>query len=192
MTRQRPDPGRSGTPNYLDTTGAVDPQLPLDWIVAAPGVDPIGTLRETVGGLRLYHVSHPIRIADAEGGLSPDAAWMSTSSWYYRFTSAGTKPGYAIVSLSRGAACGGFPPSHLTIKLSSLRINNDGQPVAKRVLAVRRLTLHSNPCETRVVRIPAVPPYRIDITARGTFQPSQYDLRELSAQVAFGFKPGRG
>ena len=186
-----PGPGPERTPNFLDLTGAVDPQLPLDWIVAAPGVDPVGTLRETVGGLRLYHVGHPIRIADAEGGISTDAAWMSTSSWYYRFTSAGTAPGYATISLSRAAACGGYPPSHLTIKLSSLRINSDGQPVAKRVLAVRRLTLRSNPCKTHVVRIPAVPPYRIDITARGTFQPSQYDLRELSAQVAFGFKPGR-
>jgi hypothetical protein len=186
-----PGPGLERTPNYLDLTGAVDPQLPLDWIVAAPGVDPVGSLRETVGGQRLFHVSHPIRIADAEGGISTDAAWMSASSWYYRFTSAGTKPGYATVSLSRAAACGGYPPSHLTIKLSSLRIDSDGQPVAKRVLAVRRLTLHSNPCETRVVRIPAVPPFRIDITARGTFQPSQYDLRELSAQVAFGFTPGR-
>lgn len=186
-----PGPGPERTPNYLDLTGAVDPQLPLNWIVAAPGVDPVGTLRETVDGLRLFHVRHPIRIADAEGGVSTDAAWMLTSAWYYRFTSAGTKPGYATVSLSRGAACGAYPPSHITIRLSSLRINGDGQPVAKRLLAVRRLTLRSNPCETRVVRIPAVAPYRIDVTARGTFQPSQYDLRELSAQVAFGFVPRR-
>jgi hypothetical protein len=184
-----PGPGPSVTPNYLDTTGAVDPQLPLGWIVATPGVDPAGTLRETAGGLRLFHVGHPIRIEDAQGGLSPDAAWMSTAAWYYRFTSAGTKPGYATIRLSRAAACGGYPPSRVTIRLSSLRIDGDGQPVAKRLLAVRRLTLRSNPCETKVIRIPAVAPYRIDISARGTFQPSQYDLRELSAQVTFGFTP---
>ncbi len=186
-----PGPGPVVTPNYSDLTGAVDPQLPLHWVVATPGVDPAGTLRETVGGQRLFHVRRPVRIASAEGGVSPDAAWMSTASWYYRFTSAGTKPGIATVSLSRAAACGGYPPSHLTIRLSSLRINADGQPVAKRLLAVRRLTLRSNPCETKVVRIPAVAPFRIDVTARGTFQPSQYDQRELSAQVAFGFVPKR-
>ncbi len=184
-----PGPGPEVTPNYLDLTGAVSPQRPLNWIVAAPGVDPAGELRETVGGLRLFHVRRPIRIADAEGGVSTDASWMSTAAWYYRFTSAGTKPGYATVSLSRAAACGDYPPSHMTIKLSSLRINADAQPVAGRPLATRKLTLRSNPCQTKVVRIPAVAPYRIDVTARGTFQPSQYDQRELSAQVAFGFVP---
>lgn len=182
-----PGPGPVRTPNYLDTTGAVDPQVPVDWIVAGPGVDPVGHLQETVGGLRLYRVPHPIRIAEAEGGVSTDAAWMGTASWYYRFTSAGTKPGVATVQLSRAAACGSFPPSHLTIKLSSLRIDADGQPVAKRLLATRHVTLRSDPCETKVVSIPAKAPYRIDVTAVGTFQPSQFDQRELSAQVTYGF-----
>jgi hypothetical protein len=163
----------------------------LKWIVATPGVDPAGELRDTVGGLRLFDVRYPIRIKDAEGGVSTDASWMSTAAWYYRFTSAGTKPGYATVSLSRAAACGVNPPSRITIRLSSLRINRDGQPVPKRLLATRRLTLRPSPCGTRVVRIPAVAPYRIDVTAKGTFQPSQYDLRQLSAQVAFGFVPRR-
>jgi hypothetical protein len=186
-----PGPGPTTTPNYLDLTGAVDPQLPIDWIVATPGVDPAGELRETVGGLRLFHVHRPIRIADAEGGISTDAAWMSTASWYYHFAPTGRKPGYATVSLSRAAACGGYPPSHMTVTLSSLRINAAGQPVAGRRLATRKLTLRSTPCQTKVVRIRAVTPFRIDVTARGTFQPSQYDLRQLSAQVAFGFTPRR-
>jgi hypothetical protein len=79
----------------------------------------------------------------------------------------------------------------MTITLSSLRINPGEQPVAGRRLATRKLTLRSTPCQTKVVRIPAVTPFRIDVTARGTFQPSQYDLRQLSAQVAFGFTPRR-
>jgi hypothetical protein len=186
-----PGPGPTVTPNYRDLTGAVDPQLPIEWVVATPGVDPAGELRETVGGLRLFHVRRPIRIADAEGGLSPDAAWMSTASWYYHFAPRGPQPGIATVSLSRAAACGGYPPSHMTIRLSTLRINGDGQPVAGRPLATKRLTLRSNPCQTKAVRIPAVTPFRIDVAARGTFQPSQYDQRELSAQVAFGFVPRR-
>ncbi len=190
MARPRA-PARRQRPNYGDLTGAVVPQLPIDWIVATPGVDPAGELRQTVGGLRLFHVHRPIRIADAEGGISTDAAWMSTASWYYHFAPTGRKPGYATVSLSRAAACGGYPPSHMTITLSSLRINAGEQPVAGRRLATRKLTLRSTPCQTKVVRIPAVTPFRIDVTARGTFQPSQYDLRQLSAQVAFGFTPRR-
>jgi hypothetical protein len=188
-----PGPGPKRTPNYLDTTGAVDPQLPLDWIVATPGVDPVGTPEQTVGSLRLFHVTHPIRIADAQGLLSPDANWMSTNAWYYRFTSAGTEPGFAVVRLSRAAACGAYKPSRITIKLSRIRItpHPDSQPVAGRLLAVRKVTIRSNPCDTKTVRIPARTPYRIDVSAVGTFQPSQSDLRQLSAQVTFGFEPKR-
>jgi len=184
-----PGPGFVRTPNYLDLTGAVDPQLPLDWVVAGPGVDPVGQLVTTAGGLRLYHVPHPIRVADADGGITTDANWMSTSAFYYRFTSAGRRPGFATVTLSRAAACGDLPSSVITIRLSSLHIDQNGQPSPKRLLALRRVTIRSTPCETKTVRIPARPPYRIDLSANRTFQPSQYDLRQLSAQVTFGFEP---
>ena len=90
-TPSAPGPGPTVTPNYRDLTGAVDPQLPIEWVVATPGVDPAGELRETVGGLRLFHVRRPIRIADAQGGLSPDAAWMSTASFYYHFAPKGPR-----------------------------------------------------------------------------------------------------
>ena len=54
------------------------------------------------------------------------------------------------------------------------------------------MTIRSDPCSiNKQIKIPVATPYRIDVTARGTFQPSQYDLRELSAQVAFGFIPLR-
>jgi hypothetical protein len=184
-----PKPGPTTTPNYRDLTGALDPQLPDDWIVASPGVDPVGTLKETVGGLRLYRVRHPIRLLDAHGGVTPDG-WMSNDAWYYRFTSAGTKPGVAVIALSRTAACGSFRPSHFTITVSRLRVtpHPDSQPVAGRVLAVRRRTLRSTPCEAKTVRIAVRPPFRVDVHAVGTFQPSDFDPRQLSAQVGFSFE----
>jgi hypothetical protein len=185
-----PGPGPVTTPNYLDLTGAVDPQLPLNWVVAGPGVDPVGQLRETVGGLRLFHVAHPIRIAAAQGDVTQDG-WMSTSAWYYHFASTGADRGTAIVSLSRAAACGGFPPSRITIKVSRLKLNADAQPVPGRLLALRHALLRSSPCDTRTIRIPTRVPFRIDVTAIGTFQPSQYDQRKLSAQIGFRFEsPG--
>jgi hypothetical protein len=185
-----PGPGPTRTPNYLDLTGAVDPQLPLHWIVAGPGVDPRGDLRETVGGLRLFHVTRPIRIADAQGNVTPDG-WMSTSAWYYRFTEPGARRGTAIVTLSRTAACGDYPKSVITVRASRLRLNADAQPVAGRLLALRRVVLRSSPCDSRTLRIPVRAPFRIDVSAVGTFQPSQYDLRQLSAQVGFGFEANR-
>ena len=62
------------------------------------------------------------------------------------------------------------------------------QPVAGKLLAVRHVVIKSDPCTTsNVLRIPVTTPFRVDLTAGKTFQPSQYDLRNLSAQVTFGF-----
>ena len=146
-----PGPGATTTPNYRDLTGAVDPQLPIDWIVATPGVDPAGQLRETVGGLRLFRVHRPIRIADAEGGISTDACLDVDGVLVLPLRPGRTKPGYATVSLSRAAACGGYPPSHMTIKLSSLRIDANEQPAAGRPLrdAAADASLRSVPDEGR-------------------------------------------
>lgn len=190
-----PLPGPRTTPNFLGLDGAVDPQLPIHWIVAAPGVDPVGRLVTTVDGLNLYRVPHPVRLADAYGGISTEGShWMESSAWYYRFTSAGSEPGYATLTFSRTAACGSAPPSHITIRLSSIRITPepDAQPVARKLLAVRHVTVRSTPCTTNlVVRIPARTPYRLDLTADRTFEanPAGGDLRQVSAQVTFGFQP---
>jgi hypothetical protein len=52
--------------------------------------------------------------------------------------------------------------------------------------------IRSTPCDTRVIRIPVRTPFRVDVGAIGTFQPSLYDQRQLSAQVGFGFRPAAG
>jgi hypothetical protein len=189
-----PGPGPVVTPNYYDTTGKVFPQLPVDWMVAGPGVDPAGTLVTTAGGLRLYRMPHPIRIADAVGNISTDGAnWMGASAFYYRFSSAGPQRGVAVVTLSRAAACGGYAPSPITVRLASMRIGSNGQPAPKKVLAVRHVVVRSDPCtQSLAVRIPVTGPFRIDVTASRTFQPSQFDQRELAAQVTFGFEPAKG
>ena len=190
-----PGPGPVVTPNYANTRGVVEPQLPIHWVVAAPGVDPAGSLAiPSVGGLRLYRVSPPIRIADAYGGLSTEGSnWMSTASFYYHFAPNGPRRGVATVGLSRAAACGKRPASTMTVRLSSLRIDANGQPACGRRLAIRHVLLRSNPCDTRIVSIKAATPFRIDVTASRTFQadPATGDLRQVSAQVDFGWAPSR-
>jgi hypothetical protein len=184
-----PGPGPTVTPDYRDATGVLQPQLPLDWIVATPGIDPSGKLVATVGGLRLFRVSHPIRLAAATGGLSADASWMSTSAFYIRFGSPASPVGTATVALSRAAACGGFPPSPITVRVRRLRINGDHQPTGGAVIDEQKTVIHSNPCDTKILRFRVRPPFRIDLSASRTFQPSQSDQRQLSAQVSFGFAP---
>jgi hypothetical protein len=184
-----PGPGPTVTPDFSDLSGTLRPQLPVNWVVASPGVDPVGRLAEPpVGGLHLYHVSRPVRIADAEGGITPDG-WMSTAAWYYHFAPNGARAGTAVVTLSRTAACGDLPSSRITIRVTRLRIDADGQPAPGKLEQVRRLTLRSNPCLAVPVRIPVRTPFRVDVSAVGTFQPSPSDQRQLSAQLAFGFEP---
>jgi hypothetical protein len=184
-----PGPGPTVTPDFANTDGVVRPQLPLDWIVATPGIDPVGALVAPVGGLRLFHVPHPIRLLETTSGLSPDASWMSTSAVYIRFGSRTAEQGIATVSLSRAAACGGFASSPITIRVTRLRINSSSQPAPGALLAERHVLIRSTPCDTKVTRIRVRPPFRIDLTAARTFQPSESDQRQLSAQVAFGFEP---
>ena len=184
-----PGPGPTVTPDFVNTDGVVSPQLPLDWIVATPGIEPAGKLVATVGGLRLFRVPHPIRLQATTSGLSPDASWMSTAAQYVHFGPKTEHPGIATVSLSRAAACGGYPPSPITIRVTRLRINGERQPSPGPLLAERKVLMRSNPCDTRTETFRVEPPFRIDLTASRTFQPSATDQRQLSAQVGFGFRP---
>jgi hypothetical protein len=165
--------------------------VPVDWVLAAPGVAPVGRLKTTQGGLSLYRVAKPIRLAWAYGGISTDGAnWMSTGAWYYHFVSSPRRRGIATVTFSRAAACGPAAPSRITIRASSIRITPepDAQPVADKLLAIRHVTVQSDPCTTNLVeRIPVRTPFRLDLSAQGTFQPSEADPRQLSAQVTFSF-----
>ena len=114
---------------------------------------------------------------------------MSTAAQYIRFGAETAHPGVATVSLSRAAACGGYPSSPITIRVTRLRINDERQPAPGPLLGERRVLMRSNPCDTKTVTFRVKPPFRIDLTASRTFQPSATDQRQLSAQVGFGFEP---
>jgi hypothetical protein len=183
-----PLPGQVITPNFTNLDGEVAPQIPVDWGVAPPGIDFGGRLVEVVSTLKLYHLAHPIRLVDEQVGVAEDT-WMGTSAWYVRFGRKGASPGVATVTLSRRAACGDVPPALITIRVSKLALDKTNQPIAATVEQIRRVTIHSTPCDRRTISIPATPPFRIDLTANRTFQPGPSDPRQLSVMVGFGFKP---
>jgi hypothetical protein len=111
---------------------------------------------------------------------------MASSAWYYHFVSGPKRRGVMTIAFSRTAACGPAPSSTITIKVSRLRVTPEpqAQPVAGKLLTVRRVVVKSNPCTTNlVVHIPVRTPFRVDLTANRTFQASTSDLRQLSAQV---------
>jgi hypothetical protein len=117
-------------------------------------------------------------------GITADG-WMQDYSRFVRFAA---KPvsGTITVSISRGAACGEVPDAHFTFRVSRLRIDGDGQPVAAKRERVARATV-ARCTASRVLHIPARAPFRVDATATGLFRAG--DGRELSAFVSYSFAP---
>ncbi len=76
----------------------------------------------------------------------------------------------------------------MRVRLGTVRIDRNGQPQIKRVLAERRFTIGGR--EVHTFSFPAKPPYRVEIHVDKTFKPSDFgssDARELGAQVAHRF-----
>ena len=183
-----PGVGQTWTPNFGGTNGEVSgPRISDRWGVAPENITLAGQARETAGGLRLYELAQPIRITSFSDGVFPDG-WMSNASRFVRFGGPDDRPGVALVTLSRLAACGDVVPSRMTIRVSRLLIDHNDQPSAGKPLSVKRVVVKSNPCQRVVVPFHVRPPFRIDVTSKKLFRPA--DGRELSAQVGYAFKPG--
>lgn len=184
-----PPPGPTTTPNFAGTDGSLDPQLPVDWVVAQPDLPVRGAVVERAGGLVLYRVPHPIRMIGFDYGITPDG-WMELGapSRFIRFATHPV-PGTVTISVSRSAAaaCGNLAPSAFTFRVYRLRIDDDGQPAAGPLETTARTTVHSTPCENKVLRVPAVAPLLVVGTARGAFTAG--DGRQLTAQVGYTFTP---
>jgi hypothetical protein len=185
-----PGPGPARTPNITAVDGTVAPQIPVRWAAAGGGIEMVGKRVATKNGIDVVKLAPPIRIRRAAYGVTPDG-WMGSRSIFVQYSSPGHLAGNAVVSVSRSAACGDVPPARLTIRLARVRINQYDQPSAGRRLATRHLTVRSTPCQTTVVRIPARPPFVVETTADRTFQPSQFDRRDLSVTIGYRFEPAR-
>ena len=183
MPRRR-RPGPTTSPNFSDTDGALEPQLPLDWVVVATRARNGRACGRAGGGLTLYRVPHPIRMASFVSGITLDG-WMQQDSRFVRFAPHPVR-GTVVISLDRGAACVDRP-ARFTFRVSSLRIDDDGQPVAARMQHVVKAI--APPCKLTLVRIPATAPLRVDATATNLFKAG--DGRELAAQVGYTFEPAR-
>ena len=119
------------TPNFRDTTGHARARSCRS-TTSSPGrasTRSACSSNSPSAGSACTGFAIPIRLADAQGGITPDG-WMESSAWYYHFAPRRPRPGVASVSISRAAACGSFAPSHITIRASRLRIDENGQPAA--------------------------------------------------------------
>ena len=180
------------SPDLAAVDGTLAPDPRVRWVVAGNGVEVVGRVAaEPRGGMTLFRTEPPLRLRFAQTGVYPDG-WMGGRAGYSQYApDEGKSRGFARVVLSRTGWCGEDIPGRITVKVGPIVVR-DKQPGLGRVAQIRRGVLHS--CESKTFVIPAVVPYRVEVTISPTFSPFEInpalgDSRRLGAQVVFGFIP---
>jgi hypothetical protein len=189
-----PGPGPVLTPDLAATDGRLSPDPGARYVLAERGVDIDGTLvgrPPKTGRWFVYRLNGPLRLAHAETGVFVDG-WMGAESAYNQYASPSSEGGNMVVRLGRWAWGGPDKPGRVLIRVGTLVKGADKQPHIGEVTATRRWTIHSLSRATFVIPAPP-PPFRVEVTVRPTFSPSDYegesDQRELGAQVGYLFIP---
>ena len=182
------------TPDLVATDGRLAPDPGVRYVLAERGVDVDGELvarPPKSGRWFVYRLDGPLRLAHAETGVFTDG-WMGAESAYNQYASPSGKGGNMVVRLGRWAWGGPDKPGRVLIRVGTLVKGADKQPHIGEVTATRRWTIHSLSRATFVIPAPT-PPFRVEVTVRPTFSPSDYegesDRRELGAQVGYVFIP---
>jgi len=186
-------PAPTLSPDLGAPDGTLSPSPDTRWIVTGNGVEVLG---ERVGEPRanasIFRVDPPVRLRYAQNGVSDDG-WMSAHATYSQYApDEGVSEGFARIILSRQGACGdAFPTSTVVVRVGTVVVR-DQQPALGRVSEEVRRRLA--PCALETVVVRAKVPFHVDVTVSPTFvpaevDPSSGDVRELGAQVAFGFLP---
>jgi hypothetical protein len=186
-----PPPGPTVTPNLAKPDGTLIPNPPVHWAIGDNGVTFVGTPVEQHGSRVLFRVRSPLRITNAVSGVYNDG-WTGEDASFAQYSSPSARPGVARVTVSRAGATGKEPPARVTIRLGTVRIDENGQPQIGRVLAVRHWTASGR--NIRTFDLPARPPYRIELHVTPTFRPVDYgvpDSRALGVQVGHEFVSAR-
>ena len=157
------------------------------------GVEVVGRVAaEPRGGMTLFRTEPPLRLRFAQTGVYPDG-WMGARG--------GLLPVRARrgrLAASHGSSCPGTGwcgkdiPGKITVKVGPIAVRNK-QPGLGRVAQIRRGVLHS--CELKTFVIPAVVPFRVEVSISPTFSPFEDQSRpgrrraNSAHSVGFGFIP---
>jgi hypothetical protein len=184
-----PGPGPTLSPNILTPNGTLSNYTGDRYILADNGVDLQARIvaRGKPTDLRLYEIPpggtwqlrSAVQAVYSDGWMGPWAGWTF-------FHASG--PGTVRVVLSRTAYNGNAPAGHATIRVGTVRIDNNQQAQLDVVTATRRARVVNDHQQT--IEIPVrQTPVRVEVRITPTFQGATGDTRELGAQVGFTFVP---
>ena len=199
-----PGPGPTLSPDLVDAaTGEItQPPAPVEYVVADPGIDIVGTLVEkhahyaagTKVFWRLFKIVPPLRLQNSTRGVTQDG-WAAEQTDYTQFTTPDNLPGFAVVRVHRLGWGGKDVPkggSRVVIRVGVL-LRRDKQPALGRATAHCTFKINRLEDRTFLLQTPP-PPFHVDVRIDPTFVPREIDprdadTRELGAQVGYSFSP---
>ena len=193
MDGTAPGPGPTLSPDLAAADGSLAPSPEVAYAVAEPDVqlvaEPVG---KSVGGLQLYRLDGPLRIASSLSGVLGDG-WMSSEASFTQYAVPPGVPsrGFVKVLLSRSGWCGEDVPGNVRVEVGSVVVERN-QPAIGSVRDVHRGVIHA--CKGLPFLIPVTIPFRVEVSVSPTFVPAKLDervsdRRELGAQIGFEFIP---
>ncbi len=177
-----PGPGPISAPGLDTTDGALSGYTGDRFTLAGYGVRLAAPQVESRDGFTLYRTPKQWHLLDEEQNVFSDG-WATSPIGYTYFPRGG--PGVLTIHLSRTAFNGTGPPGKATIRVGTVRLDRNGNPVLGRVLTVRHSLVPNG--KLTVIRIPVAATPVTALIRMTTFSP-QGDTRRLAAQPGFSFK----
>jgi hypothetical protein len=177
-----PGPGPISAPGLETTDGELSGSTGDPYTLAGNGVRLAAPKIESRDGFTLYRTPTQWHLLDEEQNVFTDG-WATSPIGYTYFPRGG--PGVLTIHLSRTAYNGTGPPGRATIRVGTVRLDRNGNPVLDRTLTVLHHLVPNG--KLTVVRIPvAATPVTVSVQMT-TFTPLG-DSRLLAAQPAFTFR----
>jgi hypothetical protein len=176
-----PGPGPAAGPALESTDGALQDYTGDRYTLAGPGVRLAAPIVGQRDGFTLYRTPTRWHLLDEEQNVFADG-WATSPIGYTYFPRGG--PGTMSVDLSRTAFNGSGPPGRATIRVGTVKLSDEGTPVAGRVIAVRHAIVRNGRRTVVRIHVPATP---ITVQVNMTTFEAPPDTRALAAQPAFTF-----
>jgi hypothetical protein len=183
-----PGPGPAPEPGLETTDGALSMYTGNPYTLAGPGVVLAAPIVDRRDGYTLYRTPVPWHLQTEEQNVFSDG-WGTTPIGYTYFPKGG--PGTLVIDLSRTAYRGAGPPGHATIRVGTVRLDQNGTPQLDTVLAVRHAVVRNGKEVTTRIPVTSTPvEVQITFPKSSTFNVPP-DPRILAAQPGFRFIPAK-
>jgi hypothetical protein len=180
-----PGPGPAAGPGLETVDGALQDYTGDRYTLAGPGVRLAAPIVKQQGGFTLYRTPTEWHLLDERQNVFADG-WATSPMTYTYFPRGG--PGTVQIDLSRTAFNGAGPPGRATIRVGTVKLNDEDVPSFQRVTAVRRAAVPNGKRTVVRIHVPSTP---VTVEVKMTTFKAPPDTRLLAAQPAFKFVPDR-